>query len=322
MDPCTHRLPVTQLSKRCGAPALSVRYRLAPQHPFPAPLVDGLVAYLSLISPPPGSFHKPVAANRIVFMGDSAGGNLSLGLVQALLALQRRGVRSIRFHGRDVPLELPAGVAGISPWCDMTRSMPSVFRNAPFDYLPPPPEKSYIKYTPLPWPEDDVWPVQPPRLDPVVNADSCVHPMVSPLAARKEVWEGAPPIFFSIGEELLTDECLITARRINEAGVPITVEQYEGMAHCYGFIILNTPTSKRIFEGLANFFRGVTAGYPPGVGNAICFGSQLRWMRQVPLEKLPVLGDKEIDDRLRKSRLLRMEEEGKVVAEWKERARL
>ena len=89
MDPCTHRVPIAHLSRLTGAPVLSVRYRLAPQNPFPAALVDALTAYLSLIHPPPGSLHDPVPANKIIISGDSAGGNLSLVLLQTLLTLRR-----------------------------------------------------------------------------------------------------------------------------------------------------------------------------------------------------------------------------------------
>src|SRR3954466_9971822 len=138
MDPCSHRVPVAHLSHRTGAPVLSVRYRLAPQNPFPAGLVDALTAYLSLIHPPAGSLHKPVPANKIVLAGDSAGGNLSLVLLQTLLTLHRAS-HTIRFHGKEIPIELPGGVATVSPWCDVTRSMPSIRKNAVFDYLDAPP---------------------------------------------------------------------------------------------------------------------------------------------------------------------------------------
>ena len=114
MDPCTHRVPVSHLSKLTSAPVLSVRYRLAPQHPFPSAIVDALVAYFSLLAPPPGSLHDPVPAKKIVLSGDSAGGNLSLALLQTLLSL-RRVCPTVRFHGKEVPIELPAGVATISP---------------------------------------------------------------------------------------------------------------------------------------------------------------------------------------------------------------
>jgi acetyl esterase/lipase len=48
-------------------------YRLAPQSPFPAGLVDCILAYRYLIDPPPGSLHEPIDPKRIVVAGGSAG---------------------------------------------------------------------------------------------------------------------------------------------------------------------------------------------------------------------------------------------------------
>jgi hypothetical protein len=70
MDPATHRPTTKKLAKLTGGRCYSVRYRLAPQHPFPAALLDSLCAYLTLLHPPPGSFHQPVKPEHIVFAGD------------------------------------------------------------------------------------------------------------------------------------------------------------------------------------------------------------------------------------------------------------
>ena len=107
----THRLLVADLSRACGAPVLSVDYRLGPEHPFPAAVEDAVRAYgfVRQRGTPPA---------RIAFGGDSAGGGLT---VAALVALRERGE------------PLPAGGFCISPWLDLSLSGPSMDTKEPVD---------------------------------------------------------------------------------------------------------------------------------------------------------------------------------------------
>ncbi|KAI9663300.1 MAG: hypothetical protein M1831_002584 [Alyxoria varia] len=193
MDPASHRQMVSRLCGAVGpnARAMNVRYRLAPQDPFPAALMDALVAYLGLTYPPRSASSSSSAEveaggvrermgegeggrscnvgrgaerewdavdpSRIVFAGDSAGGNLCMALLQLLMHLQRtyggldgnndkssHSPTFLRFNNHRIllPLPLPAGVALFSPWLDLTRSLPSTRENAHWDYLPPPASSS------------------------------------------------------------------------------------------------------------------------------------------------------------------------------------
>lgn len=299
---------------------LSVRYRLAPQNPFPAGLVDALTAYLSLIHPPPGSLHKPVPANKIVIAGDSAGGNLSLALLQTLLTLHRAS-RTVQFHGKDVPIELPGGVATVSPWCDVTRSMPSTTKNEMLDYLGRPPGID-TPFQPIPFPADDIWPASPPRVDMYCNSNMVTHPLVSPLAAPADLWKNAPPIWISTGEEGLTDEGLIVARRIYQAGAPLVAEMFEGMPHCHGMLMIETAAGRRFFESFASFCRDAAAGRVMSSGNLTYISFKLRSEKQIPIEKACETTDEEADDLMRKSAAWRLEGENAMQKEWHERARL
>ena len=96
----THRDLVSRLCTAAGARALSVDYRLAPEHPFPAAVDDGVAACRWLIG-------QGVPASSIVIAGDSAGGGLALA---TLLALEEAGD------------ELPAGGVCMSPVTDHTKS--------------------------------------------------------------------------------------------------------------------------------------------------------------------------------------------------------
>lgn len=326
MDPCTHRVPVSHLSRVTGAPALSVRYRLAPQNPFPAALVDALTAYLSLIHPPKGSLHKPVPANKILIAGDSAGGNLSLVLLQTLLTLQRTS-RKITFHGEEISIDLPGGVACISPWCDNTLSMPSVVRNRPYDFMDIRPGKvdypDYsIPYTAHPFPADEAWPASPPRVDLFCNATAASHPLVSPITASPDLWKGSPPVFISVGEESLTDDGLIVAKRLHQAGVPVYAQMFEGMPHCHGNIMIATPAGKKFFEGLSAFCRDVSGNKVSSNGFLKYYTYKLRGLREIPLEEACGLTDEEIEERLKRNAAWRVESEARLQKEWRERARL
>lgn len=94
----THRRLVAALSLAAGAKGLSIGYRLAPEHRFPAAVDDAVAAYRWLISD--GS----VPPDRVIVAGDSAGGGLTFA---ALIAL------------RDAGDPMPAGAFGISPWTDL-----------------------------------------------------------------------------------------------------------------------------------------------------------------------------------------------------------
>jgi acetyl esterase/lipase len=252
-DPVSTRPNAAKFVALTRGRVFSVRYRLAPQNPFPAALLDAFVAYLSLLYPPPGALHKPVPASSIVICGDSAGGNLSLALVQTLLQIQRSvadgGLPTVLFHGETVVVPLPAGVSLNSPSLDITRSMHWSEAHAQYDYLPPP------SVSPAQAPACEAWPTDPPRPDLFCEGSALCHPLVSPLAAAR--WDGSPPLFIVCGEEVLTDECKVVAQRAARQGVRVVWEQYEAMPHCFALVLEGNPGSGMSWSSWAKFIKTV-----------------------------------------------------------------
>ncbi|TAQ89016.1 hypothetical protein B7494_g2671 [Chlorociboria aeruginascens] len=248
MDPASHRPTTKKLAKLTGGRCLSVRYRLAPQNPFPAALLDALISYLTLLYPTPGSFHEPVAAHHVVLAGDSAGGNLCLVLIQVLLEFRRQGLK-IRWNGEPRDIPLPAGAAMLSSWADVLHSMPSCETNAIYDYLP----SRTIQLERMEYPRCHIWPTDPPRRHLYAEDAVLCHPLVSPLAAKS--WEGCCPLWIETGQELLSDENKFMATKAASEGVTVVFEEYEAMPHCFAMVLPSLPASRRCFDGWAAFVR-------------------------------------------------------------------
>lgn len=298
MDPATCRGIVSRYAKGTGGRVLSVRYRLAPQNPFPAALLDGLVAYLSLLYPPPGSFHDPVPASKIVIAGDSAGGNLSLALLQTMLQARRNAdyqVPKVMFHGQLVELPLPAGFSVGSPSLDLTHTLRTSELHASCDYLP---KRGTAKGL---HPPCVAWPTNPPRKHIFCEGNALCHPLVSPLAASS--WEGAPPVGIFVGEEMAADECKAWARKAMEQGVEVVWEQYEAMPHCFWHLFPGSPAAERCFEGWSRFVKAVI-DKPKGyvTTGAAFFAAKTAKPRSVNFEPM---GQAELDEIVQEMRRAR-----------------
>jgi epsilon-lactone hydrolase len=88
----------SQVGRRTHAKVISVDYRLAPEHPYPAAVDDALAAYEALL-------HDGIAPSDIAFAGESAGGGLAVATL---------------VNARDHGLPLPAAAFVMSPYADLT----------------------------------------------------------------------------------------------------------------------------------------------------------------------------------------------------------
>lgn len=135
------RYSIQRYARKINGRVFAINYRLAPQYPFPCALQDLIAAYLFLIRPPEGASHRPVNPAHLVVAGDSAGGGLTLALLQVI---------------RDCGLPMPAGAVLVSPWCDLTHSFPSIHTNTATDVLPPYGLSFYKPSTLWPPPPDEL----------------------------------------------------------------------------------------------------------------------------------------------------------------------
>jgi acetyl esterase/lipase len=313
LDPATYRPTAARLARQTGGRVFNVRYRLAPQNPFPAALLDAFTSYLALLYPPPGAPHTPVPANEIVFSGDSAGGMLCASLLQLLLQLHRSSangsVPTTEWYGKEVAVPLPAGLALTSPWLDVSRALPSIEANAQYDYLPPPSVMQHM--TPPPCP---AWPTDPPRAEIYCEASALLHPLVSPLMAGD--WTNAPPVFFSLGEEMLRDEDAVLARRMHAQGVRVRWREFEAMPHVFGMMLDGSKASDAHFDETARFCKEAVEG-SVGESDGVFVLAKTLERREVDLKTVTAITDEEVE-RLTRGAKERIEKKhGEVVGETK-----
>lgn len=182
-----HANLVALVTLATGARTFAPDYRLIPEHPFPAQLDDARAAYAWLLA-------RGVRPERLVVIGDSAGGNLTLALLLAL---------------RDAGEPLPALGVGIAPWTDVGNSGASMRDNEAYDWV----EKRMA----------DCWAEWLCR-----DADPR-DPLVSPIHADLQ---GLPPIYLQAGDaEILYDMIRAFAEQARARGHDTTLDVWPGMNH-------------------------------------------------------------------------------------------
>ena len=183
-----------KLCRDVGAVVVSVDYRLAPEHPFPAAHDDALAAAQWVLRMAASLGGDPA---RVALAGESSGGNLA---ASTALMLRDRGVhlaaQLLVVPGLDVARDTRLIEAARRDWPMLTAAD---LRDISRLYMGPHPQ----------WAE---------RFPP------------SPLRADR--FDGLPPTIIAVaGHDPLREEGLAYAKCLKEAGVPVTLLHFDDMFH-------------------------------------------------------------------------------------------
>jgi acetyl esterase len=205
------------LADHGGCRVLSVDYRLAPEHPFPAPLEDAVAAFAWA--------HENAASlggdpERMAVAGDSAGGNLSTALC---------------LQNRDAGNPQPAMQLLLYPVTDVVGGQQSRDTFA---------EGFLLTRNDMEWFENHYIPDG-------IDDD---EPRASMMRARDV--SGLPPAYVATaGFDPLRDEGEVYAERMREAGVQVVLQRHPGMIHGFANLTAICPTARTAMLEVAGALR-------------------------------------------------------------------
>lgn len=195
------RTLTTRLASSTSMDVLSFDYRLAPEHPYPAAIEDAMKAWNHLMM-------FGYGARDVILAGDSAGGNLALALTYQL-----------KKEGRL----LPRGIVLLSPWTDMTSSGKTHETKEGID---PVLNAAYLQGAIENYLGKDY------------DKELLKDPTVSPLFGE---FEGFPPTYIQVGDqEILQSDSVLLYKKMQQAGVNVTLDVFKGMWHVFQMSPLKT----------------------------------------------------------------------------------
>ncbi|MEO5838251.1 MAG: alpha/beta hydrolase [Acidimicrobiales bacterium] len=220
-SPDSHDGGARELCAQADAIVVSVDYRLAPEHKFPAAADD---CHAALLWTAAHAAELGGDATRLAITGDSAGGNLAAAV--ALMNRDRGGP----------PLALQALVY---PVIDPSCATPSAVANG---------EGYLLTTASMKW----MWSLY------VNGAEDYANPYAAPIAAASLA--GLPPALVITAEfDPLRDEGEAYGRALEAAGVPVTISRYDGMIHGFASCFDITPRAGEATGEIADALKAAWA---------------------------------------------------------------
>lgn len=208
-----HRDYISRLARAAKLSAFSLDYSLAPENPFPVAVNEAMAAYKWLLKS-----YKP---QDIVIMGDSAGGALTLSLLQMI---------------RRDKLPMPACAIAIAPPTDATLESYKKYAN-PNDYI--------IKDDNLDF-FIDLYFAKTPHNDPVA----------SPLFGE---YKGLPPILIHIDKsEMLYGDAVALINKAKTAGVDAELYVEKDLWHVWHIFARYIPEGQKAIDNIGKFISKYT----------------------------------------------------------------
>ncbi len=199
------------LAHRCGAHLFAPDYRLTPEHPHPAQAEDALAAWRYVTG--------RTTPNKIVVVGDSAGGHMALML---LLALSK------------INLQQPALCIALCPWTDIGNRGASLFENDRYDLV-----QSWMALRFGEW------------LDPGARFGRVA---LSPVSHN---YRGLAPIYLQVGgREILRDMVRDFAEAQKERGADVMLDVWPDMPHDFQLFDTLKPSSSQAIARIRAAIRG------------------------------------------------------------------
>jgi acetyl esterase/lipase len=186
----SHRAFTSHVAASARCAVVLPDYRLSPEHPYPAALDDAFAAYKAMLG-------EGVDPSKVVVAGDSAGGGLAIALMLRLKAER---------------IQMPAGLALLSPWIDYAHTGWSVEAKAQRDpFLGKAGLEGLAKR--------------------YLGAKAVTDADVQLLNADMR---GLPPTLIQVGEaEILLSDSTRLAERLGACGAPVTLEIWPDMFHVF-----------------------------------------------------------------------------------------